>query len=232
MYIMLILMLAKNIKMEKTVELLKKFKEFGIASLDEKWPNYVESLKLKKKDSKFLKQIVSSSNLSLITNGASIEEFAAMHAWRSLGQLNAKESIRILLNTLIDLKNEEAFWFRIELPTVLKLIGSESIKQLASFIKKNEHRWDDKIVIVKGLVEIAIQFPENKESIKEIINSILKKYKKNDLPYNACLLNEFFRLKPYDNELIKEIINNDCFDYNFINRPELDIFIKESKMYN
>ncbi|WP_130733224.1 hypothetical protein [Flavobacterium sp. J27] len=217
--------------MERTIELVKKLEEIGETSFDRRWPNYVKRLNLKKKDSKILIEIISSSNLSLITDGALKEQFAPMHAWRALGQLQAKDTIKTLLAALIDLKNEEAFWFRIELPKVMKLIGNESIKPLTVFLKNNKNRWDDKLIVVKGLIEIAIQYPESKNSIETIINALLKKYKSNDFSFNACLLNEFFKLKPYKNELIKEIINQDQFDYDFINREELNKFIVKAKMY-
>ncbi|MBP8033042.1 MAG: hypothetical protein KAZ71_00515 [Bacteroidia bacterium] len=217
--------------MKKTVELIKKLNEIGTTSFDETWPNYVAVLKLKKSDAKTLMQIVSKSNLSTITNGCSIDNFAAMHCWRALGQLQSKQSLKVLLNSLIEEKNEEAFWYRIELPYVIKQIGLISIKQLTNFIKKKENRWDDKVIIIKGLVEIALQNIENRGSIVEIINTILKKYKNNNLAYNACILNEIFKLKPYHNALITEIINTDKFDYDFIDRLELDKFIKNAKIY-
>lgn len=216
--------------MKRSDIILKKLNEFGITSFDKTWPDYIKKLDLKKTDVKTLMQIVASSNLSNITTGALIEEFAAMHAWRALGQLQSKESIKVLLNSLIDKKNQEAFWYRIELPLVIRKIGAEAIKPLSAFIKK-EHLWGDKVIVINGLIEIALQEPKYKDEIEEIINSVLKKYKKNDFAFNASILNALFKLKPYHNKLVKEIIDNDKFDYDFIDRPELDKFIKNAKMY-
>jgi hypothetical protein len=218
--------------MKRTIELIKKLKEFGKTSFDQKWPDYVKRLNLKKNDTKTLIEIVSSTNLSLITDGILVEQFAAMHAWRALGQMNAKESIKTLLTSLSDPKNEEAYWFRIELPKVIKLIGPTFIKPITTFLKKKENKWDDKLVIVKGLIEISIHYPEHKDVIETIFNNLLKKYKNNDFSFNACLLNEVFKLKPYHNKLVKEVINYDQFDYGFINREELNTFIKKTKMYS
>lgn len=216
--------------MKKTDILLKKLSEFGITSFDEIWPDYIKELDLKKTDAKTLIELIASSDLSVITTGASMEQFAPMHAWRALGQLHSKESIETLLNSLIEKKNQEAFWYRIELPNVIKQIGGEAIKQLGAFLK-NEEAWEDKVVIINTLAEIALQDQEYKNQVEEIISEVLKKYKKNDLAFNASILNAIFKLKPYDNKTVREIINKDKFDYSFIDRPELDKFIKNSKMY-
>lgn len=217
--------------MKKADILLKKLNEFGITSFDEVWPDYIKELNLRKIDFKILTQIIASSDLSVITTGASVEKFAAMHSWRALGQLQAKQSLKILLDSLIDEKNQEAFWYRIELPNVIKEIGSEGIKQLNTFLKKRGQLWDNKIIVVNGLIEIAINEPKYKNEVEEILLSILKKYKKNDLAFNASLLNAIFKLKPYENKVVREIIHNDKFDYDFIDRDELNKFIKNSKMY-
>lgn len=228
---MLILMQPKNsVIMKKSDILLNKLSEFGITSFDKIWPDYIKELDLKKTDAKTLIQIIASSDLSVITTGASMEQFAPMHAWRALGQLHSKESIETLLNSLIEKKNQEAFWYRIELPNVIKQIGGEAIKQLEVFLK-NEQTWEDKVIIINGLVEIALKDQEYKNQVEEIISEILKKYKKNDFAFNASILNAIFKLKPYNNKIVREIINKDKFDYSFIDRPELDKFIKNSKMY-
>lgn len=216
--------------MKKSDILLKKLSEFGITSFDETWPDYFKELELKKTDAKTLIHVISSSDLSVITTGASVDKFAAMHAWRALGQLQSKESVKTLLDSLIEIKNKEAFWYRIELPNVIKQIGAGAIKQLDVFLK-NEQAWEDKVIIIKGLAEIALQDLEYKNQVEEIISEVLKKYKKNDLAFNASILNAIFKLKPYDNKLVREVINKDKFDYSFIDRPELDKFIKDSKMY-
>ncbi|GGF03356.1 hypothetical protein [Flavobacterium limi] len=217
--------------MKRSDILLKKLNEFGITSFDKKWPDYIKELDLKKTDTKILTNNITSSNLSHITTGASVEQFGAMHAWRALGQLQAKESVKVLLNSLSNEKNQEAFWYRIELPLVIKLIGAEIIKPLTAFIKKKEYQWGDKVIIINGLVQIALNEPKFKDQIEEIINSVLKNYKKNDPAFNASILNALFKIKPYNNKLVREIINNDLFDYDFIDRPELDKFIKNAKMY-
>ena len=217
--------------MKKSDILLKELSEFGTTSFDKIWPDYIKKLVLKKTDNKTLMRIITDSNLGLITNGANVEQFAAMHAWRALGQLKSKETVKMLLNSLVAEKNEEAFWYRIELPHVIKLIGTEAIKPLSAFIKNKEYSWDNKIIIINSLVEIALHEPEYKDQIEEVIYYVLKKYKKNDFAYNASILNALFKLKPYDSKIVREVIDNDQFDYDFIDRPELDKFIKNSKMY-
>lgn len=217
--------------MKKSEIILKKLNEFGTTSFEEKWPDYIKKLELKRTDAKVLMEIIASSDLNLITTGASIDQFAAMHAWRALGQLRATESLKTLLNSLIDEKNGEAFWYRIELPHVIKEIGAESIKPLDKFLKKRGQPWDNKMIMINGLIEIAINQPKYKKEVEEITLSLLKKYKKNDLAFNASLLNAIFKLQPYENKVVREIIDNDKFDYDFIDRDQLNKFIKDAKMY-
>ncbi|GAA0727957.1 hypothetical protein GCM10009430_36630 [Aquimarina litoralis] len=214
----------------ENAQTLDKMRRFGCIPFNDPWPNYVKKFNLTNVHIKELTEVIDSSNLSLVTNRCSEEEFFPMHAWRALAQLKSKECVPVLLKALLATVNKDAFWYRIELPNMLKVIGSESIKSIEVFLKK-EIDWDYKVILIKGLVEIAINEPKQKNLIWSIIHNVLKDYKNNDLSFNASVLNEVFKLRPFESNLIKTIIDENKIDLDFIDKKELQSFIKESKMY-
>jgi len=215
---------------KKYSEEVEKLFKFGKTDLSQDWPNYAEELNIGKKDADELIDIVKTSNLSHAISGFKIEDFAPRHAWRALGQLKITKSVPVLLDALIDEKNEEAFDFHSELPKVFVLMGFEIIPDLEEFIKNPKIEWDFKVIIFKVLVEFALQSSEYRDYVVIIFNELFIKYH-NEPIFISRLLNELFKLDPIEYEVIKEIIKKDKYDFGSIDKESLMHFTKLSKLY-
>lgn len=215
---------------KKYSEEVEKLFKFGKTDLSEDWPNYAQELNIGKKNADELIEIVKTSNLSHAISGFKISDFAARHAWRALGQLKITKSVNVLLDALIDEKNEEAFDFHSELPKVFVLMGFEIIPDLEKFIKNPKIEWDFKVIIFKVLVQFALQNPKYRDDVVIIFNELFTKYN-NEPIFISKLLNQIFKLDPIEYEVIKEIIKKDQYDFGSIDKDGLMHFIKLSKLY-
>ncbi|KAF2326605.1 hypothetical protein [Flavobacterium ginsenosidimutans] len=215
---------------KKYSEEVEKLFKFGKTNLSKDWPDYAQVLNIGKKNADELIDIVKTHNLSHAVSGFKIEDFAPRHAWRALGQLKITESVPVLLDALLDEKNEEAFEFHSELPKVLVLMGFEIIPDLEKFIKNPKIDWDFKVIIFKVLVQFALQSSKYRDYVVIIFNELFIKYHKEPI-FISRLLNELFKLDPIEYEVIKEIIKKDQYDYGSIDKESLIHFIKLSKLY-
>ncbi|WP_433777975.1 hypothetical protein [Flavobacterium anhuiense] len=215
---------------KKYSEEVEKLFKFGKTDLSEDWPNYAQELNIRKKNADELIEIVKNSNLSHAISGFKISDFAARHAWRALGQLKITKSVTVLLDALIDKKNEEAFDFRSELPKVLVLLGFDIIPDLKKFVRNPIIEWDFKIIAFKALVQFALQNSIYRNNVINTFSELFAKYQ-NEPIFISKLLNELFKLDPIEYESIKEIIKNDQYDFGSIDKDGLMNFIKLSKLY-
>ncbi len=215
---------------KKYSEEVEKLFKLGKTDLSKDWPNYAQELNIGKKNADELIDIVKTSNLSHAISGFKIADFAARHAWRALGQLKITESVTVLLDALIDEKNEEAFDFRSELPKVLVLLGFEIIPDLEKFIKNPKIEWDFKVIAFKALVQFALQNSKYRDDVLNTFSELFAKYQ-NEPIFISKLLNELFKLDPIEFESIKEIIKKDQYDFGSIDKDSLMHFITLSKLY-
>jgi hypothetical protein len=209
-------------KYSKEVE---KLITFGSTDLSSNWPNYPKELNIGEKNVDELIELIKNANLSHAISGFKIKDFGPRHAWRALGQLKITRSVSVLLDALIDEKNEEAFEYRSELPKVLVLLGFDIISDLEKFIKNPKIDWDYKVIIFKVLVEFGIQNSNYRDYVVIIFNELFIKYHIEPI-FISKLLNELFKMNPIEYEVIKEIIRKDKYDYASINKDSLMNFLK------
>ena len=112
---------------------LLNYKSFEIRRLDEPWPNYLK-LGFTKDHVPELIRMTTDDTLSN-ANQNSLEVWAPVHAWRTLGQLQAVEAITPLVR-LFDREEHDA-WLTEDLPKVFSLIGPASIPEIAEFLADN-----------------------------------------------------------------------------------------------
>ncbi|WP_298547910.1 hypothetical protein [uncultured Aquimarina sp.] len=214
-------------KYSKEVE---KLFSYGSTDLLDVWPNYIKDINLEEKHCDELIDVITSSDLSKAISGFTIQDFGPRHAWRALGQLKSKDAVTPLLDALTAQKNEEAFDFRNELPKVLLLIGDEIIPELQLFLNNDKIEWNFKVIIFEALVNLAKQEVAIKDVVVGVANDLFISNTNKSI-FLSRLLNLIFPLKPYDSEVIKDVIDKDKYDVATINHEEILKFIEESKMY-
>lgn len=124
----------------------------------------------------------------------SMEIWAPIHAWRTLGQLRAEAAIEPLLQ----LFEWDADWISEELPLVFAMIGPTAIPALSRYLAQKHKRADDpfpRIYAIDGLVKITEEHPETQKECITIISKQLEKYTNQDVTLNAFLISALISLK-------------------------------------
>src|SRR5262249_27213200 len=91
----------------------------------------------------------------------SLEVWAPLHAWRTLGQLHAQPAIETLLG-LFDMFEEEdgSDWVADELPQVYAMIGAAAIPALAAYVLDDAHGEYPRADAAASLRQIAEVHPD------------------------------------------------------------------------
>ena len=99
------------------------------------WPDYLE-MGITHEHIPELIRMVTDRKL-LWADQDSIEVWAPVHAWRALGQLQAKEAIEPLIGLFDELSEDD--WASDELPEVMALIGAEAIQPLKEYLSDSSN---------------------------------------------------------------------------------------------
>src|SRR5258707_15295636 len=91
----------------------------------------------------------------------SMEVWAPVHAWRTLGQLRAESAVGPLIEMLADLTDEGSDdWAFDELPTVLGMIGPAAIPAARALLEDESALEDSRTAAGQVLEEIGKRHPE------------------------------------------------------------------------
>lgn len=114
------------------------------------------------------------------------QAWAPMHAWRRLGQLEAKEAVQPLLETFA---MGDPFVLMSEMPTVYSMIGPKAIPALADHLNEPWLSDFDRVVTVASIRAIAESAtPEIFDICESILVEKLEKYEDNRPSFNAILI--------------------------------------------
>ena len=93
----------------------------------------------------------------------SLEVWAPIHAWRTLGTLHAEAAIEPLLPLLKDIDENDDDWVQEELPEVYGRIGPAAIPALAAYMADTTHHLWARVAVVDSLEKIAKMHPESRD---------------------------------------------------------------------
>ncbi|MEJ2285766.1 MAG: hypothetical protein P8X85_19490 [Desulfobacterales bacterium] len=99
------------------------------------WPNYLE-IGFTHEHIPELIRMVTDRKL-LWADQDSIEVWAPVHAWRTLGQLGAEEAIKPLIGLFSELSEDD--WASDELPEVMALFGAKAIQPLKEYLSDSSN---------------------------------------------------------------------------------------------
>ncbi|WP_017297304.1 hypothetical protein [Nodosilinea nodulosa] len=174
------------------------------------WPNYVQELSLTADHVPALIQMAQDEQLwaffesdyerEVEFQAAGIDPdealWAPIHAWRSLGQLQAAEAIAPLAEVL---QRYDFDWCWEEIPQVFGLIGEAAIAPLEELLA-TKISYNTKIFLVGGFGRIAETFPELRDRCVEALTRQLSQYKHHHRSVNGALVTELFKLKATEPE--------------------------------
>ena len=105
----------------------------------------------------------------------SLEIWAPVHAWRTLGQLRAEAAIGPLLTLLHRIDDTEDDWIGEELPEVYEMIGPAAIPALTEYITDTTHGLWAQVAAVSSLQKIAARdFQARAKCIPILIEQLSK----------------------------------------------------------
>lgn len=167
----------------------------------DKWPDYVGEYNLDESHIPDLIRLVDVHS-DPKKEFDEVADYAAVHAWRALGQLKAEAAIPILIEVLRRDIWEEFAWE--ELPEVFAMIGAPAIQPLVEQLNKasteNFHP-----ILMYALTLIAEHHPPTMQPVKTAVIEKLKRYEYNSPDINAFTVRALIDLKATDTlPIIKE----------------------------
>ncbi len=135
----------------------------------------------------------------------STEFWAAIHAWRALGQLKAEDAIPHLLS-LFDLEDNDAV--AEEMPKVYGTIGEQAIPQLQAYLGERSHGLLKRTTAINCLEEIANQYPDTRNNIIVTLTQQLKAFNQNSPELNGFIVSSLVNLQAKESaSLIKHMFD-------------------------
>ena len=157
-----------------------------------KKPDYVTELQLTAEQIPELIRMATDPEL-LWADSESLEVWAPIHAWRSLGQLRAEAAIEPLIS-LFD-HNDDDDWIGTELPSSLGKIGAVAIPHLQAYLTDQSHDYWSRATANDALKEIGINHPEARADVVAALMQALEQFKQNSTVLNGFILASLLDLK-------------------------------------
>jgi hypothetical protein len=150
-----------------------------------RWPDYLKQFNLTTTDIPELIRMATDSDLNW-SESESLEVWAPLHAWRSLGQLKAEAAIEPLIAIFNEMDDSD--WFREEMPDVFGLIGSTAIPGVAEFLANPNNMFSSRWMSADALVKIGQKHPSARDECLGRLSQQLEQYSKNSRELNGALI--------------------------------------------
>jgi HEAT repeat protein len=142
-----------------------------------------------------------------------LEVWAPIHAWRTLGALHAEEAIEPLLSLLKDVDENDDDWVLEEMPEVYGRIGPAAIPALTAYMADKTHLTWARVTAIGGLEKIAKMHPESRDECVAVFTEQLKAYEDDDIEVNTFVMDSLVELKAVEAApLIQDAFDADCVD--------------------
>lgn len=193
----------------------------------QKWPNYLE-LGFTTAPVAELIQMAIDKEL-LWGDSKNPATWAPIHAWRTLGQLQATAAIMPLMSLL----SEEDDWITEELPVVYGLIGVKAIPALAEYLGNKSHGVYPRINAAYSLERIGNTHPEARIASILALTHQLEKFASNDPELNGLLISYLVDLKAIESiATIRQAYNEnyvDCTIMGDLEDVEIDLGFRDHR---
>jgi hypothetical protein len=160
------------------------------------WPNYLE-LGFGPEHIADLIRMALDPELSQALS-ESDEVWAPVHAWRTLGQLQAEAAIEPLLTLLHRIDKDDDDWIGEELPLVYEMIGPAAIPALAAYVSDATHGVWARVAAVASLEKIAARDFHARTTCLSILTEQLSKSASQDPTLNGVLVDTLIELRATD----------------------------------
>lgn len=155
------------------------------------WPNYQARYGIGPEHIADLIRMVTDETLAWAGQDTS-EVWAALHAYRALGQLRATEAIDPLISLFDPLEDDD--WFNEEIPDVFGLIGPAAIPALAAFLADPAHELYSRTTASNALERIGRLHPEARDAAVAALTHQLEQFAENDESLTAFIITDLIDL--------------------------------------
>ena len=134
-------------------------------------------------------------SLAVENDIAQPQAYAQVHAWRTLAQLGAVESIPVFLGLLHFIDDDEDDYIDAEIPEMLGKLGEPAIEPCHAYLADQQNGLYARSTAASALAEIGILHPENRDACVQALMSTLENYAEEDETLNAFTLSYLSGLK-------------------------------------
>ena len=154
---------------------LLDYGRFDIRRTDEPWPDYLEL----GFSEKHVPELICMATDHDLNNAAqdSLEVWAPLHAWRTLGQLRVVEAAKPLVRLFERFRHDD--WLHTELPKAFSLIGPASIPAIAEFMADRGIEEICRISVPACLEQIAQVHPGHRDACVVVLERHVTSYTSN-----------------------------------------------------
>jgi hypothetical protein len=156
------------------------------------WPDYLKQFNWTAADIPELIRMAIDSELNW-ADSESLEVWAPVHAWRSLGQLRAEAAIKPLISIFNAMDDSD--WFREEIPEVFGLIGPSAIPATAEFFTTPNKLFSTRWMSIEALVKIGQQHPSARDECLSVLVQQLEQSSKNGRELNGAIISALIDLE-------------------------------------
>ena len=180
----------------KFTEPVAQLLAYGDPREETEWQDYL-SLGFTKEHVPELIKMATDENLYW-TSSESLEVWAPVHAWRTLGQLKAEQAIEPLMALFEFTVDFDDDWIPSELPTVYAMIGPSAIPALAKYLSDNSAEVMPGISVVESIEKIGKAHPDAKLECAQVLSAQLEQFHHNSAPLNGFLISGLVGLQAVD----------------------------------
>lgn len=177
------------------------------------WPNYLE-LGITSEHIGELVRMATDEDLYQADED-SLECWAPIHAWRTLGQLQAVAAIEPLISLFPKRDGDDNVWEWIgeELPIVFGMIGSSAIPALAAYLADTSQGVFSRTTAVSSLTEIGLQHPDYHTQCITVITQQLESFQRQDSELNGFIVAALVDFEAMESaSVIEQAFEADCVD--------------------
>ena len=148
-------------------------------------------------------------------NSSNPKSWVPVHAWIALGQLNAKEAIKPLINLFH--RSDRNDLIDEEMPAVFVLFGPTALPLLKKYLADDSYGVSPRITAASCIKEIGCHHENEKEHCVQILTEQLEQYQENAPELNGFLVWYLIDLKARASiEVIQEAYRRDCVDQSIV----------------
>ena len=175
------------------------------------WPNYLE-LGFTHEHIPELIRMATDDDL-LWADSDSLEVWAPVHAWRTLGQLQAEEAVEPLIS-LFHKSEEDDEWVLEDLSLVFEKIGAYSLPALDKYISDTNLPNYARIRAAHSLELLSKHYPAMRDKCIAVFTRELGRFTENNSMLNAELVSNLLDLKAVESlSTIREAFERECVDF-------------------